>query len=150
MDNDIFIVREALESDLDKIYLFEREYIIEHEKDELLIWEKAKERMMKSLYDNLDKIFVATKDNVIVGHVFWSIYNSTPSIFSIYVDKNYRNLKIASNLINTAEKHILNNNYASVALSTLETNPAKYMFSNIGYEQVNIVNGWINFVKQLN
>ncbi len=149
MDNHTFIIREAFESDLDKIYLFERKYIIEHEKDELIRWDNAKERILNNLYENLDNMFVATKDNLIIGHVFWSIYNSNPSIYSIYVDKNYRNLKIASTLISTAENHILNNNFDKVTLSTLETNPARYLFNNIGYEQVNIVNGWINYIKYL-
>ncbi|GKX30887.1 hypothetical protein SH1V18_33670 [Vallitalea longa] len=149
IDKSKILIRLAEESDIDEVYLMEREYIIEHEFEQLFRWDSAKERNMKMMLDNIHRMFVATIDSKVIGHSYWSIYNDDPCVFSIYISKNYRNMGIATDLMIKVEEQIYKSNYKKITLSTLETNPAQYLFNKLNYEEIGRKDGWINYEKFL-
>lgn len=142
-------IRKAILSDLKQIYMFEREYIIEHEPNQLSKWDAIRTKTMELLTNQLEKIYVATVNEELVGHVFWSIYLEQPCVYSIYVHKKFRSRGIASELLHYLEKQIVEQGYNKLTLSTLETNPAKYLFEKSDYVVLDIKNGWIEYSKPM-
>lgn len=140
-------IRPAKQSDIDEVYLMEREYIIEHEIKQLTKWDAVKERNIKCILDNIHRMFIAVVDNKIVGFSYWSIHDDLPCVFSIYITKYYRRMGIATALIEMIEKDIHNSGYKEMILSTLETNPAQYFFCKKNYLEIYRKNGWINYKK---
>lgn len=149
MTNKKFLIRLAKESDIDQVYLMEREYIIEHENEQLARWDSAKERNMKMLQDNIHQMFVSTIDDKIAGFGYWSIHNDDPCVFSIYISKDHRKMGMATELMDNMEKQIHKSGYTKMTLSTLETNPAQYLFNKLNYEEIGRNDGWINYEKSI-
>ncbi|MCC7552912.1 MAG: ribosomal protein S18-alanine N-acetyltransferase [Methanobacteriaceae archaeon] len=87
------IIREFTPKDLKRVYeiesmSFDQSYGI---------------NMFKKLYDIGTGFLVAEKERYVVGYiVFWIKEEGLGHIISIAVDKNYRNLKIATLLLNQA------------------------------------------------
>lgn len=142
-------VRRAKESDIQDIYQFERNYIIEHEPNQLDKWDSVKSHTLEMLRNNIDKMFVASVNSDLVGHTYWSILDGNPCIYSIYISENSRKLGLATRLIKKAEEQICEMGYHTVTLSTLVTNPAQNVFNKLGYEVTSIKDGWINYIKKL-
>jgi GNAT superfamily N-acetyltransferase len=145
-----FNIRKAQNDDLEKIYSFEREYIIEHESDQLSKWDLIKEKTMGVLRYNLGRMFVATVDGKLVGHGYWDIYFEEPCICSIFILKVYRNIGIATGLMKVIENQIFKKEYSKVNLSTLEINSAQYLFNKLNYTVIETKDGWIHYSKRLN
>ncbi|WP_170311584.1 GNAT family N-acetyltransferase [Vallitalea okinawensis] len=142
-------IRKAQSSDIEQIFLFEREYIIEHEPEQLAKWDSVKYRTMELLVSNLKRMFVATVDGQLAGHGYWSIYLGQPCIYSIYLLKDYRLMGIAAGLMKTIEKQIFDNGHKKITLSTLVTNPAQHFFDKMSYEVLAIEDGWIHYSKTM-
>lgn len=142
-------IRKAQESDIKSIYQFERNYIIEHEPNQLDRWDSAKKHTLEMLRNNIDRMFVASIECDLVGHCYWSLSYGNPCIYSIYISENSRKLGLASKLISKVEEQIRENEYQIVTLSTLVINPAQNVFSKLGYEVTSIEDGWINYKKDL-
>lgn len=142
-------IRKAQQIDMTQIYSFEREYIIEHENSQLSKWDSAKDRIMEMLNNNINRMFVATVEGEILGHGYWSFHLDEPCIFSIYISKNHRHIGIATLLMGAMEREIFESGYKKITLSTLETNPAQYLFNKMNYKEVDRIDGWINFVKSI-
>ena len=140
-------IRTATVDDLDEIYLFERGYMEEYEPNQLARWETVKDKTMELLRNNITNMFVATVDDHIAGHVYWSILDGYPCIFSIYISKDYRRMGLASRLMHTAEEHVYDNGYSKLTLSTLVNNTAQHLFDRLGYERTSVTDGWINYIK---
>lgn len=142
-------IRKAQKSDIEVIYLFERQYIIEHEINQLERWEKVREKTMNTLEKNISRMFVAVSKGNILGQGFWSMHNQNPCIFSIYVPKEHRKKGIATTLIRKMENQILECDNNIVKLSTLVSNPAQFLFNKLGYIEVKRESDWIDYIKYL-
>lgn len=140
-------IRKAKESDLEEIYQFEREYIIEHEPNQLEKWDAIKDKTMTLLTSNLGRMFVASVDGCLAGHCYWSLYQEEACVYSIYISKVFRKMGIASRIITETEKDIFDCGHNKVTLSTLVTNPAQHLFDKMDYERLEVKDGWIYYSK---
>lgn len=86
------IIREASLSDLDSIYILEKECFINPWKKEDLVYELTT--------NPINKIFVALVDDKIVGYIDYMITFNSSTISKIAVLKDYRGQGIASSLLN--------------------------------------------------
>ncbi|WDV45797.1 GNAT family N-acetyltransferase [Clostridiaceae bacterium M8S5] len=150
MKVDEVIIRKAKRNDINRVYLFEREYMIEYEPEHLDRWDSVKDKTMKLLSGSIDRMYVATVGDKLVGHSYWNIYKEEPCVYSIYVTEDFRRKGIANKLINSIEKQVTDSGYNKVTLSTLVTNQAQYLFNKMGYEVVDIKDGYINYNKVYN
>lgn len=132
-------IREAMLGDIETIYGFERNYIIEHEPHMLVKWDGAKSKTLGRLKASVDNMFVATIGDDTVGHVYWSLLDNGPCIYSIYVVLEARRMGIATSLLKRCEDHIVDNGYNQVVLLTLLTNPAQQLYLDMEYIMTGIL-----------
>ena len=145
----IISLRNALQADLHKVYEFEASYIHELEPDNYQRWSQARDKNFSLLLDNLENMLVAETNNTLVGYGYWSILNRLPHIFSIYVVPEFRNQKVAHQLLLKLEKQIQQLGYTQAELMTLEFNPARQFFIKHGYAETGISSGWVSLLKSL-
>ncbi|WP_420592178.1 GNAT family N-acetyltransferase [Bacterioplanoides sp.] len=139
--------RKALKTDLHKVYEFEASYIRELEPENYQRWAQAKDKNFSLLQDNLANMLIAETSNTLVGYGYWSILNQLPHIFSIYVVPEFRNQKVAHQLLLKLEKQIQQHGYTQSELMTLEFNPARQFFIKHGYAETGINNSWVLMKK---
>ena len=123
-----FKYRKALEKDIPEIYNFEANYMKEVEPENYQAWANTKKTTYNLVLENLDNINIAVIGGVLIGHCYWSMLNSQPHIFSIYVMPKYRNKGVAKKLLTAIENDICSKNFNACFLSALENNPAKKFF----------------------
>lgn len=148
-ETELVNIRKATHQDIQRIYEFERQYIKEHEPEQLSKWDTAKDKTIEQLFYSLDRMYVVRVQEKIVGHSYWSSYLDKPCIFSIYVLKEYRHKGFATAMMSRMEEDIMEGGNNVVTLSTLETNPAQHLFDSLGYVRVGITGGWIHYIKSL-
>ncbi len=143
------LVLKAVRSDLDQIYQFERAYMIEHEPNRLKLWEERSDLTKNQLNNSLPSICIAEVDGNLVGHSYWSFYEEKPCVYSIFVLKSYRGEGIGKTLMTAIEASVVESGFDVVILSTLESNPAQHLFDRMGYQRLDVINGWIKYEKYL-
>jgi amino-acid N-acetyltransferase len=94
---------------------------------------KTEKLPVDDLPGNFDHFFVAIIDGVVVGAIGLEHYSSVGLLRSMVVHKEYRNRKIAADLVETLEKHAGNLNIDSIFLLT-ET--ASTWFDKKNYQRV--------------
>lgn len=142
-------IRKADVVDIDIVYEFERQYFIEHEPENLLKWEREKEKTMDFLLNRMTQMFVSVEDQSVVGYAYWDLLGSEPDLYSIYVDPDYRGKGIAYELMTAIEEHVLDRGYDAIKLETLVTNPARFLFEKKGYIFDREEEGWLYYRKNL-
>ena len=85
--------------------------------------------MFKNLYDMGVGFLVAEIDGYVVGYIiFWIKYENHGHIISLAVDKNYRRLKVGTNLLSKAIQILMMFNIITIYLEVNEYNLAAYEF----------------------
>lgn len=144
-----FNIRKALPEDISKIFDFEREYIIEYERNQLEKWDQSADKTKELLMRSINSMFTATVKSKLAGHGFWGIYENKPCVYSLYVDKDYRRNGIAKEIMIALENDLIHSSYHEVTLSTLQSNPAQFLFKKLDYRIIKIKDGWIHYKKKL-
>lgn len=144
-----FNIRKGSKEDIPKLYLFEQKYIKEIEPENLELWNKSKNNILKVFRDNISRTYVCCCGKDIVAHAYWSPHDGKPCVYSVFVEKQYRKNNIASLLMEKIENQVKGKGYDAIELSTLTSNPAQYLFEKLGYRKTETVNGWICYTKSI-
>ncbi len=93
-------------------------------------------RMFEKLYEIGAGFLVAEVDKLIRGYIiFWIKYEGEGHIISIAVEKEYRNLKIGSNLLYQAIIILSGHNIDKITLEVEEHNDAAIeLYKNFGFK----------------
>lgn len=113
------------------------------------------ENYAEKLINNANIVYVEDKENNIIGSViFYCNDNKTYKGFVtyVYVDKDYRGMGIAKNLLKNAELVMLNNGMMSCTLNTHKgNNKAIKLYKSLGYNEIkNNTSEVKTFKKNLN
>lgn len=85
--------------------------------------------------NNIYKINVYEEDNVLKGFIIATFIQNTLEILLVFIEKKYRNQKIASKLITDM---LTNNNYDSVLLEvSVENEIALKLYDKFGFKIIN-------------
>ncbi|MBR1413815.1 MAG: GNAT family N-acetyltransferase [Bacilli bacterium] len=96
------------------------------------------------LNDEYTKVFVYEKDDEIVGFLMFTKIYETIDILAIVVDENYRNLNIATCLIDYMISEY-NDDLKMITLEVVTDNiPAIKLYEKFGFEIVNIRKKYFN------
>lgn len=97
-----------------------------------------------ALNDKNNQIIVAKFNNQIVGFVLMEITDEV-NISSIVVNKDFRNLGIASNLITNVEKFAKSKNINNISLEVSKNNPRAYLlYEKLGFKTRRIRKNYYN------
>lgn len=142
-------IRKAAVSDLDQVYQFERAYMLEHEPTMVRRWDEGLDRTVRQLHQCLSSMYVAEGQGHVIGHAYWSIYEKSPCVFSLFVHQAHRGDGVGKKLMNELERSVMAAGYNHMTLSTLTNNAAQYLFDHMGYIKLDIADGWISYRKEL-
>ena len=125
---DLITTRKTLLTDLDHIYAIEK---VTYDNP----WTK---NILKDCIINNYDCFVSVKDSKIIGYLISKIISPDTHILNLTVDKNYRNLGVASQFINLIISQSLLYDSRAIFLETRKTNLKainlykKFLFKEIG------------------
>lgn len=83
------------------------------------------------------EIILAYEDDIVVEYLrFNYFWDEIPFINMIYIESEYRNKKIGTNLVKFWEKEMIKEKYNKVMTSSLSNENAQHFYRNLGYKDV--------------
>lgn len=83
------------------------------------------------------EIILAYEDDIVVEYLrFNYFWDEIPFINMLYIESEYRNKKIGTNLVKFWEKEMIKEKYNKVMTSSLSNENAQHFYRNLGYKDV--------------
>jgi len=133
----MILISQAGLDDIDHIVPLFNDYRIFYEQEPDIF--RARQFLLNRIESSESIIFLAFQDEEAIG--FTQLYPTFSSVSmqrmyilnDLYVDTNYRNLGVASLLLNHAKSYVLELGYKGLSLETHISNPAQKLYEKLGW-----------------
>lgn len=136
-------------ADLPLIFQLERDYIADHEPQNVSAWHSAMHRHLEQWVRCLPHTIVAAVGDEKVGYMFWEKSSLTAILASIHVKPDYRRRAIGRLLLARFEENAAHSGCVVAELHVFEGNPAKSFYEAAGYGVTGYAAPYVNLTKAL-